>query len=627
MVQCFDWYLPLVRNRWLRHPAVAILLLVAGLCLSPRALGHATARLDPAARTLLKNSGHVWQPDLRLRPPTPVPARYSVALEADLQGGLIEFWFSTRHLLVINLMDASQDGVYLAPGRGKPWKRLLETRAPEAGDETSRIREGVRLIRRVRLRADCDLESGRGRLEFNGRTFDIPDLGTRGARCAVRLFEPGNSEARVGRLELRDADARPLFRFSARGPEGAFCRGLRALPWLGGALFFAGLLLGLRALPAGARGNLLGLLAALALTEAFLRDYARNESCLNIGAVLEGQEWIYEKMTGLFDAGAPPAAIRLTNTLHARDRAVYPLPPPGDRLRIVCMGSSPVQGMGLSPEEDAPPAVLERLINQARPGRPCLVLNDGMRGLDFCEPITAIHYRDVLMRWRPDLLIVYSTLESDPARADAFYRGYERLRQLVAANKGWIRNDRMLLAAMEFRRPLRPVVEAYDLLRNSYVFMGLEWARRRLMVPDGGGRESSPGAPDPRREALKRFWNDTACMLPDMFSPLAPGTPPPDSYADVILEIARRQGTRVVLLPFMHFPLAGANLEEARFWGDLPYFEKIRRQPHVRVLRTDEAFRARAGEPLYFNTTHMNDEGSRLLAVEIFRKLVREKLI
>jgi lysophospholipase L1-like esterase len=109
---------------------------------------------------------------------------------------------------------------------------------------------------------------------------------------------------------------------------------------------------------------------------------------------------------------APHAVELRYNSIQYRDVEVPPRRP-GVR-RVIVLGDSFTEGQGVK-ETDTYPRVLERLLNEAEPGR-WEVRNWGRRGADF--PVLASLF-DEALGYRPDL-VVYGMVLNDAERLQHF---------------------------------------------------------------------------------------------------------------------------------------------------------------------------------------------------------------
>jgi hypothetical protein len=124
---------------------------------------------------------------------------------------------------------------------------------------------------------------------------------------------------------------------------------------------------------------------------------------------------------------APHAVELRYNSIQYRDVEVPPRRP-GVR-RVIVLGDSFTEGQGVK-EADTDPRVLERLLNEAEPGR-WEVRNWGRRGADF--PVLAGLFEEAL-RYDPDL-VVYGMVLNDPERPQAFDARHDFLNNRIVPSR------------------------------------------------------------------------------------------------------------------------------------------------------------------------------------------------
>ncbi len=140
----------------------------------------------------------------------------------------------------------------------------------------------------------------------------------------------------------------------------------------------------------------------------------------------------YEALLGrslVEEARETPFAVEVRfNSLHFRDREVPPRRA-GVR-RVMVLGDSFTEGQGVR-EADTYPRVLERLLQEAEPGR-WEVLNCGHRGADF--PQLYVMFEQQVLPSDPDL-VLYGMVLNDVAQTPAFGKRYPAIND-------WIREQR-----------------------------------------------------------------------------------------------------------------------------------------------------------------------------------------
>jgi lysophospholipase L1-like esterase len=151
---------------------------------------------------------------------------------------------------------------------------------------------------------------------------------------------------------------------------------------------------------------------------------------------------------------APHAVEFRYNSLRYRDEE-FAAPREGTR-RVIVLGDSFTEGWGVK-EADTYPKVLDRLLNDAEPGR-WEVLNGGRRGADF--PLLFTMFEE-LIAFEPDILI-YGMVLNDADRSASFEARQPHLND-------WILNQ----AQMKGGRPVPPM-ELLDSRLASFVEDRLE---------------------------------------------------------------------------------------------------------------------------------------------------------
>lgn len=305
-------------------------------------------------------------------------------------------------------------------------------------------------------------------------------------------------------------------------------------------------------------------MAILLLIEGFLRIGERYNQNLNIRQL--NPKWRFAGSTNLYGTYNNPNEIGIINYFYPYlDPKIYRVPKPEKTRRIICIGSSPVAGFMLSDSlQDAFPVLLEKKINQREQFK-CEVItavSSGDAYLNSLEP--NVYLKDVLFKLEPDLILFYMKwtppwiensnkylLENDIL--------YNRAKKAMEGNSSWIRNDRLLYAALEFKRPIKEIVRLYNFLCNSYLFMCLENARK---------------------EVFNRLYYTGREPLSDK----------PGFYFDEMIKLCKEKKIKILLvLPFDFFDLQSERPTK------LKIMRIIRKNPEVYYLDLEKAFRANKG--------------------------------
>ncbi len=590
------------------------LILIGGGLLLPYFKSTLLARSNrPPLSRLYETRGMVYFTDLTPLFPEECERirRYTIEINARIEGLFFEIYIASRHSLLIDARNPHRNGIYRYDDSATP--RLIH---PLPGS----FRSGDS----IQAALDCDLEKNLVRLRMPGIPEQTCPLDS-GEICicnaTVKKFQ--NTSLEIRRLDIRDDAGKPIFHFDLhpRDPRSLF---LFHAPELARACMIAGCLLLVVLIPLlPAAGRVLAVAALLGSVELFLRLTESGNPYLDIRALMSQQQWDYENLTDLFDNHRGKDTIKLGNALRGSDRTEFPLHPPAGTLKIVCMGSSAVEGGDIRRSEDVFSWALEAAIRK-QANKPCLVVNAGFTDLDAPSAMTAIHFRDVLAPFAPDLLIFYS--EYPPTDYSGMYLRYEALQTLVRSHPGSIRSNRRLMAALTFRHPTGLAIRTYDLLCDSFLFMGLERLRQTFSPPP-------PPAPvaDTDAQAPARFWAETAARMPELFRTPESRVPPPD-FMQATLRLARLENPncRVLLIPLAFFPPpqpdSDKGVREQYTRRQMPLLKQM--FDYVDYLNLDGELRGGGPDEVHFaNEGHPNESGHRIIANAIYRWMRQNSLI
>lgn len=156
----------------------------------------------------------------------------------------------------------------------------------------------------------------------------------------------------------------------------------------------------------------------------------------------------YRMKAGLestFDADGVQRRVS-TNSLGHRGRELSPEPAPG-AFRVACLGGSSTFGYGASSDDTTYPAVLERLLSAAAPGRRVEVFNAGVQGwtsrssLDnFAARLTPLRFDLVIVKHaHNDLLDTWSGAYAARSLVPAGSPPAEGPAQWLARRSGFLR--------------------------------------------------------------------------------------------------------------------------------------------------------------------------------------------
>jgi hypothetical protein len=150
------------------------------------------------------------------------------------------------------------------------------------------------------------------------------------------------------------------------------------------------------------------------------------------------------------------------------------------------MGTSPVLGVGIGANDADKlfPVVLEQKLIALVP-EGFQVINAGLPDCSANSPLFNIFFKNVVAQLNPDIVIVYirrAPLDAKTERGFAEERAlYEKAKRVVEACS-WIDTSDTLYAALEFKNPSKEAVYLYKLFLESYLFTGIETARKTIFI-------------------------------------------------------------------------------------------------------------------------------------------------
>ena len=254
------------------------------------------------------------------------------------------------------------------------------------------------------------------------------------------------------------------------------------------------------------------------------------------------------------------------------------------------------------PEEQAFTAVLERKINQGDEKKnrviPLVIQSKEGNG-----PEASIFLKEVLGRLSPDILLFYDDL-APLEGANPFEKVlkedlalYNRAKDIVEKNSSWVKTDRLLYAALEFRTPIKEAVYLYCLLCKSYLFMAIENARKRV---------------------LNEWYAISGANSADKTLPVEG----PKALFEEVLELCRTKNIKVVFIPQLHFTKQG-NFS----WTEEILSTILKKHPETVSLNLEGMLSRQGGSPLAIDDSHLTQYGSQVVAEEIFRQLTEKGLL
>lgn len=320
--------------------------------------------------------------------------------------------------------------------------------------------------------------------------------------------------------------------------------------------------------------------------EASLRLIEKDNPYLNIRLLLNNPIWNIQHTTNLL------GNYNEARTLYIGEGS-YSVTKPKGLLRIVCLGSSSTQGHGIKDKNKVYAAFLENTIN--RNGTPCEVINAGLGGYETFR--MSIFLKEVLVKLNPDIVTVYLANNDIFPASDyrVYYSQYPRMKTALSQNPEWVKSQRMLFMALEFRKPIKPVVYAYNYLCESYMFMYFNQARKNISAKARDFKKSF------LLEEKKKIWEESLRG---------------------IIETCRLRGIKVLFIPEPRYPNYDSVGEYRVSMQTL-----ARESTQVHYLDLREAYNKKAETFLFYDCVHPTEFGHEIIAAEIYNKLKSGKLL
>ncbi len=308
-------------------------------------------------------------------------------------------------------------------------------------------------------------------------------------------------------------------------------------------------------------------------------------------------KWQFEISTNFYRAFNNPKEITINSYLpFFAPRRTYPIANPERAVRIICIGSSPlVRVLGVVPRQ-AFPALLEKKLDSWNKKKN-MVMPITVPQTEYFNGIEPnIFLREVLSRMNPDLLLYYGKLAfmtegyfKELSEEDSVL--YNRAKNIIKKNFSWIKNDRLLYAALEFKEPVKEVVYLYDFLCESYLFMAVENIRKRVFEKWRSG--------------------DRKTLVES-----------PESFFEEVLELCKEKGIKVVFIPQLDFSTRSNDKPTETF---LMYLHM--QHPEIYYLSLEGVFNGNENFLLAGDRSHLNEYGHKVIAQEIFRQLTEKGLL
>ena len=333
-------------------------------------------------------------------------------------------------------------------------------------------------------------------------------------------------------------------------------------------------------------------MAILLCIEGFLRIGEKYNQNFNIRQL--NPKWKFEASTNLYGRYNDPKEIKIRNYYYPLlNPKIYQIPKPENTRRIICVGASPAAGWMLpSADQYAFPVLLEEKINP-RERFKYEVVNAVLLGEVYINnPEPNVYLEEVLFKLDPDLILFYmrwspSRIENSKKYLLENHILHDRAKKAMEGNSSWIKNDRLLYAALEFKRPIKEIVYLYNFLCNSYLFMGIENARK---------------------EVFNRLYYISHEPLHDK----------PRSYFDETLKLCKEKKIKIlIVLPFHFFDFQSEQTTKREI------MKVIRKNSEIYYLDLEKAFHANKDFLLAYDVTHPTEYGHMIIAEEILKKLTQ----
>jgi hypothetical protein len=446
------------------------------------------------------------------------------------------------------------------------------------------LKKGVfRRLRNLNLCLRCDLIEKTASIYINDKFMEKIYLGPGAIHYAVRLSINSPDTLLLDKLQISDHKGKVLF-----NADYAWLYFYKLISQL---LLFLGvsILLVVSCLESRFLKRLPYLITILLFIEVFLRITEKGNQ--NFDYLQLHPKWQFEISTNLYGAYNDPKEIAIRNYQNLPPE-IYPIAKPEQGRRIICIGSSPLMVVGsLDIINKAFPALLEKKINPNGQTRD-RVININLISAYINSPEPNIYLKEVLFKLNPDLVIFYFDwaplwTEHSKEYIEENYILYNRAKDIMEENSSWIKNDRLLYSALEFKKPVKGIVYLYNFLCKSYLFMGLESIR-------------------------KRVFNRFCCIDQG---------PSPDqcrSYFDETLSLCREKKIKILLIPqfnFLSFQITPETIRE--------FARILHENPDIYYLNLEEAFRRNNNLQLAVDNSHPTEYGHMVIAEAIFNKLIQ----
>ncbi|MFH1800732.1 MAG: hypothetical protein ABH891_07830 [Candidatus Omnitrophota bacterium] len=431
------------------------------------------------------------------------------------------------------------------------------------------------------LRLKCDLIEKTVLVYVNGKFAEKIPLGPESLHDSFGLaIPPAGEEVILDKLKISDPKGRVLFHVNF--PLLYFYKFISQVFLSLGVLIFLALACSERRF----FRKVLLFVFPLVFIEIFLRVTYPHDPGLDIDRLKP--KWRFEISTNFFGAFNDPKELTIRSYFGDRPNK-YLIASPEHTTRILCAGSSPLMAGPPLFDQDFP-ALLEKKLNAWNQKKNIVIpiiipWSDNFRNVEM-----NVYLREVLKKINPDLMLFYGTLspfyeEYDKAQFEEDYALYQRAKRVMEKNSGWIKNDRLLYAALEFKEPVKEIVYLYDFLCKSYLFMAVENIRKRFLGAwHSGDRVTSIENPNFLFEAL--------------------------------ITLCKEKGIKVVFIPQLNFLTRSNHKLTENF---LVNFRQ--KYPEIYYLSLEGIFKRYENFLIARDRAHANNYGNEVMAQEIFRQL------
>lgn len=512
---------------------------------------------------------------------------YNIELNFTMEGFLYEVEFCDKYSWILNLINPSRTGIYynINTNEKKHFSKFDYSKEhlfkQIQKNKNNNINIGRCRAKNIKLILACDLLERSVGVYLNNKFYEKIYLDDKDLNYRVSLNTSTNTRVFLQKMRIYNNQGVVFFSFN-----DAHMSNYKIL-----SQFI--LILGLAIIVFFVYSEksffirLLCIITIIFVMEAYLRITEKDNAYLNIHGMTS--KWDIEKTTNIFRNYDSVDEIEIGSSLSEWRRRKYPIAKSKDALRIMCLGSSPVEGVAISSPEYRFSNILERKIN-SRGNKKCEVINAGVTDFIANEIKLTIYFSDVLIKFNPDIVIIYSDWGVLIKKDNVLY---ERMKDLVQLHSSWLTNQRLLRMALEFKKPTKEIVYLYNFLCESYLFMGMEYLRGRITH-----------------------------LNSNFYSTLLKKKYVQDSPFKKILNLCEEKKIKILLIPQFDFcRLDYCFKSEDTFKGISAAYE------NVYFLGLKEVFLRSKDFVLATDSTHPNDYGHEIIAEEIYRKLIKEGLI